>query len=66
MISAYDTSSRFKITKNPAERPRIKTEADDLVNTKKPFQNMLPYKRDKERNKSADKNKTFLENKNLP
>ncbi len=47
VIAAYDSSTRFKITKNQHERQRIKTEADEFINTKTPFQKFIMVKRER-------------------
>lgn len=47
VIAAYDSSTRFKITKNQHERQRIKTEADEFISTKTPFQKFIMVKRER-------------------
>lgn len=70
VITAYETNTRFKVSKNSQERTRTKTEADEFSSTKTPFQKFMQQnKRDKEERSSKgkynDKTKHFLETKNL-
>ena len=41
VIAAYETSSKIKLAKNSQEKPRVRTEADELLHTKTPFQKFM-------------------------